>query len=138
MQKTIEVTLSHELVDPAIEFSKVGMELNSLEALYGSTPQITSIVLDERKKNLVVTAKIKNVNNIELELDGETGGIGLRSGRMRPDQLQVDGHGGDHQGERKDCDLGAGLPDTDHLDLWFDAMRRRRRVARRQRQSWCR
>lgn len=68
MIEVIEATLSHNLAEPAIEFAKISMELNTLEALYGGVPHIASIVVDEKRGRIVILVQVRNLNQITVKL----------------------------------------------------------------------
>jgi len=82
MMDKIEVMLTHSLEEPAIEFAQIAMELNTLSTLYGGTPEITSVLLDENKKQVVLLCEIANLNQVQIEIDDSGAIFSIHGGRM--------------------------------------------------------
>ena len=82
MVDTIEVTLTHSLEEPALEFAQIAMELNTLGTLYGGTPEIVSVLLNEERTEIVLLCEIANLNQVEIEIDDSGAIYSIQGGRM--------------------------------------------------------
>ena len=82
MVEMVEVTLTHSLAEPAIEFAQIAMELNTLGTLYGGTPEIVSILLSEDRQEVILLCEIANLNQVKIEIDDSGAIYSIHGGRM--------------------------------------------------------